>query len=192
MRRSWRIAPERARITGKRWKATRDEIVARAVSRLGVCNDVEAQFHKLPVYETSMRPKRRLQRARIDALNDAAQTGAGGSVTSRQAEHRNSTFADTNWPWRPSRGDDRRSCVKSPTATPPSDNLRFGLSSRLSLSVGTARGHLKRRELNSPGAELLQITPIHPAIDSEIDDIRMGWAIAHLCSSFHVVSELLH
>ncbi len=52
VRHSWQISPERVRISGKGWKAALDEVLARAVSGLGVSDDVEAQFYKLLVYET--------------------------------------------------------------------------------------------------------------------------------------------
>ena len=52
VRRSWQISPERVRIAGKRWNTALDEVVARAISGLGVSEDVEAQFYKLLVYET--------------------------------------------------------------------------------------------------------------------------------------------
>ena len=51
MRRSWQISTELVRISGKRWKAALDEVVARAGVRVGRERGVEAQFYKLLVYE---------------------------------------------------------------------------------------------------------------------------------------------
>jgi hypothetical protein len=51
VRRSWQIAPERVRIAGKRWTATLEAIVARAVQGLGVDDSVDAEFYKLLVYD---------------------------------------------------------------------------------------------------------------------------------------------
>ncbi|MBM4258015.1 MAG: 2OG-Fe(II) oxygenase [Deltaproteobacteria bacterium] len=52
VRRTWQIAPERVQISGRHWKQTLADIVARATSGLGVTEPVVADFYKLLVYDT--------------------------------------------------------------------------------------------------------------------------------------------
>ncbi len=52
VRRTWQIAPGRVQISGRHWKQTLADIVARATSGLGVTGPVVADFYKLLVYDT--------------------------------------------------------------------------------------------------------------------------------------------
>jgi hypothetical protein len=52
VRQTWQIAPDRVQISGRHWKQTLADIVARATSGLGVTEPVVADFYKLLVYDT--------------------------------------------------------------------------------------------------------------------------------------------
>ena len=51
VRRCWQIGPERVRFTGKHWRRTLDEIVARVGDGLGLTGPVAAEFYKLLIYD---------------------------------------------------------------------------------------------------------------------------------------------
>jgi predicted 2-oxoglutarate/Fe(II)-dependent dioxygenase YbiX len=52
VRRTWQIAADRVRITGRQWPDTLQAIVARVAAGLGVDEPVEAEFYKLLIYDT--------------------------------------------------------------------------------------------------------------------------------------------
>ena len=51
VRQTWQIAPDRVQISGRHWKQTLADIVARATSGLGVTEPVVVDFYKLLVYD---------------------------------------------------------------------------------------------------------------------------------------------
>lgn len=51
VRKTWQIAPEKIRISGKQWQPMLDGIVAQAVDGLGVTGDVHAELYKMLVYD---------------------------------------------------------------------------------------------------------------------------------------------